>query len=219
MSRNSGQKGDSGTLLPMTVESAMESFYKDENSCWKKMNGLLSCLIFSFCSIVMVLLNKYITTAVDINYRDNMPNIFIVWFQCVLAVVILQARTVQQWLPINLLFIGMLVTSFMSFIHLSVPMITIIKNLVNVASLSTILAIILIIIGAVMSGLHDLHFHLLGYLYTLLNVLCTTAYILYMRHASAHVKLSKIEMEGLAFITLGTLGGMLYGWSKLPPSK
>eukprot|EP01031_Cornospumella_fuschlensis_P026020 gene26020-31422_t len=217
MSRNSGQKGDSSALLPMTVESAMESFYKDENSCWKKMNGLLSCLIFSFCSIVMVLLNKYITTAVDINYRDNMPNIFIVWFQCVLAVVILQggamagylslpvmeAKTVQQWLPINLLFIGMLITSF-------------------IASLSTILAIVLIIVGAVMSGLHDLHFHLLGYLYTLLNVACTTAYILYMRHAAAHVKLSKIEMvtkEGLAFITLGTLGGMLYGWSKLPPSK
>ena len=62
------------------------------------------------------------------------------------------------------------------------------------ASISTILAIILIIIGAVMSGLHDLHFHLLGYHYTLLNVLCTTAYILNMRHASAHVKLSKIEM-------------------------
>lgn len=30
---------------------------------------------------------------------------------------------------------------------------------------------------------------------------------------------TQVTNEGLAFITLGTLGGMLYGWSKLPPSK
>jgi GDP-mannose transporter len=28
-----------------------------------------------------------------------------------------------------------------------------------------------------------------------------------------------VTNEGMAFIALGTLGGLLYGWSKLPPFK
>lgn len=125
---------------------------EDETSAafMAKVNGVASCAIFCLCSISMVLLNKFITTSVAPEYRDEMPNIFIVWFQCVIAIFLLQAghmagyvdlpvmdwATVRAWLPINLLFIAMLVTSFLSFVYLSVPMITIIKNVTNVMTVS-----------------------------------------------------------------------------------
>ncbi len=41
---------------------------------------------------------------------------------------------VKQWLPVNILFILMLYTSFKTFEYLSVPLVTIFKNLTNVAT-------------------------------------------------------------------------------------
>ncbi len=131
-------------LLPVSTNDA------NKVDIWKRFNSFASCAVFSLCSISMVLINKYITTAVDSRYRDHIPNIFIVWYQCFLAVLLLYSaslagyivlpeiewKTTRAWLPINLLFIAMLITSFVSFVHLSVPMITIIKNLTNVITVS-----------------------------------------------------------------------------------
>lgn len=176
-------------------------------------------------------------------------------------------------------------------------------------SVYTVVSIILMIAGAVMSGIHDLQFSLVGYLWVSLNCLLTASYILYMRYASTSIKLTKVGMvyynnvlscvvlfplfllsgdyaalsnpmiftasfvncnlvagvvgvslnfcslwcigattattyaivgslckipvtvlgfvlfrvpvtkEGMAFVTLGTLGGLCYGWSKLPSNK
>ena len=40
-----------------------------------------------------------------------------------------------DWLPVNLLFIGMLMTGFLSLKALAVPMVTIFKNLTNIVIL------------------------------------------------------------------------------------
>lgn len=41
-----------------------------------------------------------------------------------------------DWLPVNLLFIGMLMTGFLSLKALAVPMVTIFKNLTNIVILT-----------------------------------------------------------------------------------
>ena len=79
--------------------------------------------------------------------RDNIPDLIVVWVQCLVAVLVLESARltrsiepyptlqwdqVKAWLPINLMFIAMLYTGFMSYVYLSVPMILIIKNLTNV---------------------------------------------------------------------------------------
>ena len=69
------------------------------------------------------------------------------------------------------MFIGMLYTGFMSFVYLSVPIITIMKNLTNVFTVcgdyvffhqsptwSTAFAIVLMTFGAVMAGANDVQF-------------------------------------------------------------
>lgn len=40
-------------------------------------------------------------------------------------------ETARSWLPLNLLFVGMLFTGFLSLVYASVPMVTIFKNLTN----------------------------------------------------------------------------------------
>lgn len=42
----------------------------------------------------------------------------------------------KSWVPLNLLFIGMLYTGFMSLVHASIPMVTIFKNLTNVITVA-----------------------------------------------------------------------------------
>jgi GDP-mannose transporter len=44
--------------------------------------------------------------------------------------------TAKAWLPVNLLFIGMLCSGLISFVYVSVPMITIFKNLTNLITVA-----------------------------------------------------------------------------------
>eukprot|EP01039_Chlorochromonas_danica_P011467 gene11467-12826_t len=205
------------------VDSPSEDDHNVKKKILSRVNAVASCLVFSLVSVAMVLINKYITLSVPSSLRDQMPNVFVVWFQCLFAVLLLHLLslagtvdlpvldwpTVKHWLPINLLFIGMLLTSFLSFVYLNVPMITIIKNLTNVftvsgdyyffkeeVSLYTVVSIVLMIIGAVMAGINDLEFSFIGYFWVGMNTFFTASYILYMRHVTttSSVKLSKIAM-------------------------
>jgi GDP-mannose transporter len=180
-----------------------------------------SCMAYASFSIAMVLGNKYITASVPLVDRDSIPDMGVIWFQCVLAVLILEVAkfagfitypglnytTVKSWLPINLMFIGMLYTGFMSFVYLSVPIITIMKNLTNVFTVfgdfvffhqtptwSTAFSIILMTFGAIMAGANDLQFSWIGYVWMVMNCLLTSAYTLYMRHATVNINLPKLGM-------------------------
>ncbi len=181
----------------------------------------LSCLAYASSSVAMVLSNKYVTASVPVEERQNIPDFGVIWFQCALAVVILetakimkfisypplQLSIVKSWLPINIMFIAMLYTGFMSFVYLSVPIITIMKNLTNVFTVigdytlfgqsptwSTAFAIILMTVGAIMAGANDVQFSWVGYFWMVLNCLLTSSYTLYMRYASVNINLPKLGM-------------------------
>lgn len=49
-------------------------------------------------------------------------------------------------------------------------------------------------IGAILAGMNDLEFTVIGYFWMIANCLCTSSYILYMRHVSSTIQLSKFGM-------------------------
>jgi GDP-mannose transporter len=101
-------------------------------------NAMLSCMAYSFCSVSMVVLNKCISSTVDPAVKAQIPNFSVVFFQCLIAVVLVETarffkvveypdfnlETARAWLPLNILFISMLFSGFMALSYVSVPMVT-----------------------------------------------------------------------------------------------
>lgn len=106
--------------------------------------------MYTLCSVGMVLSNKAISTSVPEGFRKDLPQLSIILFQCLVAVVLVEGakffkvveypsfslKTARAWLPLNLLFIGMLVTGFLSLVFVSVPIVTVFKNLTNLITVS-----------------------------------------------------------------------------------
>lgn len=106
---------------------------------------ILSCLMYSGCSVSMVLANKAIPMTLSNESRKILPDTAIILAQCMIAVILVSIAKVlgyvdypnlnlvmmRQWLPVNLLFLAMLSTGFLSLVHSSVPMVTIFKNITN----------------------------------------------------------------------------------------
>ena len=131
--------------LPISVN-------KDENSIHHSNYtvGFLSCLFYTVCSVSTVIANKYISFGMPIEVKENIPDMMVILIQCFIAVVMVEfarymkwvdyapmnIETAKSWLPVNILFIGMLCSSFICFIYVSVPMITIFKNLTNLVTVA-----------------------------------------------------------------------------------
>ena len=88
----------------------------------------------------MVLLNKAALSSFDFNAPMSL-----LFFQCVVCVVLVRVSAtlgfirvermnmaiVRLWFPVNLIFVGMIFTSFFALKALGVPMATVLKNLTN----------------------------------------------------------------------------------------
>ena len=106
--------------------------------------------MYTFCSVGMVLSNKAISSSLPEEYRKQLPQLTVILFQCLVAVVLVEGAkafklvdypafnvsTAKAWLPLNLLFIGMLVTGFLSLVYVSVPIVTVFKNVTNLVTVS-----------------------------------------------------------------------------------
>ncbi len=132
---------DQETLLPIT--SLPRESYKSKHNLFA---SVFSCVLYSVCSVSMVLTNKVISTSVA--DKAHLPQYSIILFQCLLATIFVEAakyfnfveyapfnmNIAKAWLPLNFLFIGMLCTGFFSLVYVSVPMVTIFKNLTNLVT-------------------------------------------------------------------------------------
>ena len=132
------ESGDSESILPTTIIRSKSKF--------TMFAGILSCLMYSVCSVSMVLTNKIISTSMT--DHSKLPQYSIILFQCVVATVFVEMaricniveyapfnfKTAKAWLPLNFLFIGMLCTGFFALMYVSVPMVTIFKNLTNLGT-------------------------------------------------------------------------------------
>lgn len=115
----------------------------------------------------------------------------------------LSIKKVKYWLPLDLFFVAMLYTGTFSVKHLSVPMITVFKNVNNIAitsldfliyrnkvSRGTVISLCLMLVAAVLASKEDAEFSVIGYTWTFFNCAATAIYVLYMPQAMEKTNLS-----------------------------
>ena len=116
-------------------------------------------------------------------------------------------QTAKQWAPVNIFFCLMLFTGMAALQYNSVPMVTIFKNVTNIATTagdwyffgSTTETLVMVAFGIMLSGAiaaawNDIEVSWIGLFWMALNCLSTSGYVLYMKFATKHVKLSKFGM-------------------------
>lgn len=159
----------------------------------------------SYCasSAGMVLLNKFALSGFDFHSITSLL-IFQCTF-CVIAVHMCAAlglitlepwnwQIAQSWFPANIVFVGMLWTSFPALQLLGVGMVTVLKNLTNLFTIFGDIVLYnksyskgvwatlgLMSVSALCGAITDLNFNGTGYAWQLLNCLLTAAYALTLR--------------------------------------
>jgi len=211
-SSSSSSSSSSGSLATSYAAATVTSLGDPASA------AIVSCFAYTFCSITMVLANKALAS----QYRADV-DFLVIAFQSVCAVALVFGcdalgviqpgstkfdRSVAiQWLPVNVFFVSMLSTGFLSLKHLNVPMVTIFKNLTNVGimwgewyfygahvSVGAILSCAIMILGAFLAAANDITFSGIGYFWMVSNCCCTAGYVLYMKHATKTVRLPKFGM-------------------------
>ena len=151
----------------------------------------------------MVLTNKCVLSSFDV----DAPNTILL-FQTVACVALVTAShhmglihlerlnrdIVWLWWPVNVIFVGMIWSSFYSLKNLGVAMVTVLKNLTNILtitgdiylygksySVGVWLALALISLSAVCGAATDLAFNPVGYGWQFLNCCFTAGYSLFLR--------------------------------------
>ena len=184
---------------------------------------IVSCLCYCFCSLTMVLANKALASSykadigfLTILFQAVLAVVFLEIFHCYgISKLDLDPVTgskfdmklAKKWFPVNCFFVSMLFTGYMSLKYLNVPMVTIFKNLTNVVILfgewifqgtkvtGIVLASCLImVVGAALAASNDITFSFLGYFWMIMNCCCTAGYVLYMKHATKTIQISKNNM-------------------------
>uniref|UniRef100_A0A0E0QDE0 Sugar phosphate transporter domain-containing protein n=1 Tax=Oryza rufipogon TaxID=4529 RepID=A0A0E0QDE0_ORYRU len=107
--------------------------------------ALLSGLAYCISSCSMILVNKYILSGYGFS-----AGIFLMLYQNIVSVTIVSTlslsgviptepltwKLIKVWLPVNIIFVGMLITSMFSLKYINVAMLTILKNVANVLTAS-----------------------------------------------------------------------------------
>uniref|UniRef100_A0A5B6ZM14 Sugar phosphate transporter domain-containing protein n=2 Tax=Davidia involucrata TaxID=16924 RepID=A0A5B6ZM14_DAVIN len=165
--------------------------------------ALLSGLAYCISSCSMILVNKYVLSSYDFNagislmVYQNFVSVVIVSmlsFFGVISTEPLTWRLIKVWLPVNVIFVGMLITSMFSLKYINVAMVTVLKNVTNVMTAVGEMylfnrrhdnrvwaALFLMIISAISGGITDLSFHAIGYTWQIFNCFLTASYSLTLR--------------------------------------
>ncbi|KAL9663233.1 hypothetical protein QQ045_028072 [Rhodiola kirilowii] len=165
--------------------------------------ALLSGLAYCVSSCSMILVNKFVLSSYGFNagislmLYQNFVSVVIVSTLSFFGVVSTEPLTwklIKVWLPVNVIFVGMLVTSMFSLKYINVAMVTVLKNVTNVITAlgemylfqkhhesKVWAALFLMIISAISGGITDLSFHAVGYAWQIANCFLTASYSLTLR--------------------------------------
>ncbi|KAL2498665.1 GDP-mannose transporter GONST1 [Abeliophyllum distichum] len=103
--------------------------------------ALLSGFAYCISSCSMILVNKFVLSSYDFNVGISLmlyQNFFavivvsILSFLGIITTEPLTWRLIKVWLPVNVIFVGMLITSMFSLKYINVAMVTVLKNVTNV---------------------------------------------------------------------------------------
>ncbi|OAY55044.1 GDP-mannose transporter GONST1 isoform X2 [Manihot esculenta] len=165
--------------------------------------ALLSGLAYCISSCSMILVNKLVLSSYDFNagislmLYQNLISVIIVSVLSFLGIISTEPltwRLIKVWLPVNVIFVGMLITSMFSLKYINVAMVTVLKNVTNVITALGEMylfskhhesrvwaALFLMIISAISGGITDLSFHAVGYAWQIVNCFLTASYSLTLR--------------------------------------
>ncbi|XP_011628553.1 GDP-mannose transporter GONST1 [Amborella trichopoda] len=165
--------------------------------------AVLSGLAYCISSCSMILVNKFVLSTYDFNagislmLYQNLVSVVIVSmlsFAGIISTEQLTWRLIRVWLPVNIIFVGMLITSMFSLKYINVAMVTVLKNVTNVITAlgemylfkkhhdsKVWAALLLMIVSAISGGITDLSFHAVGYSWQVINCFLTASYSLTLR--------------------------------------
>ncbi|KAI5675023.1 hypothetical protein M9H77_05973 [Catharanthus roseus] len=169
----------------------------------RKSGPVLSGTAYCLSSCSMILLNKIVLSSYDFNagislmfYQNLISSaiVVILGFCGAVSVEKLNWKLVKLWMPVNLIFIGMLVSGMYSLRYINIAMVTILKNVTNILTAigefyifhksqnhKVWTAMFLMIISAISGGITDLAFDATGYAWQILNCILTASYSLTLR--------------------------------------
>ncbi|XP_039014127.1 GDP-mannose transporter GONST2-like isoform X2 [Hibiscus syriacus] len=156
---------------------------------------LISGTAYCISSCSMILLNKVVLSSYNFN-----AGISLMFYQNVIACLViailglcgaisvekLNWKLIRVWIPVNIIFVGMLVSGMYSLKHINIAMVTILKNMTNILTAIGEYYVFrkhqnLKIISAVSGGITDLSFDATGYTWQILNCILTAGYSLTLR--------------------------------------
>lgn len=185
------------------VEKDVERAVREHGFIKVRNQALISGLAYCLSSCSMILLNKVVLSGYNLD-----AGISLMFYQSLVSVAVVYALTlfgiittepftwnlVRVWIPVNIIFVGMLVTSNFSLKYINIAMLTILKNVTNIiTALGEIYlfkkhqnskvwaALIFMVISAISGGITDLSFHVVGYAWQIVNCFLTAAYSLTLR--------------------------------------
>ncbi|XP_057994563.1 GDP-mannose transporter GONST2 isoform X3 [Hevea brasiliensis] len=181
-----------------SISALFDGDEKREHGFGRKSGPLLSGTAYCISSCSMILLNKVVLSTYNFN-----AGISLMLYQnliCCMVVVLLGIcgavsveklnwKLIKVWIPVNAIFVGMLVSSMYSLKYINIAMVTILKNMTNILTAIGELyifrkhqnqkvwaAMFLMIISAISGGITDLSFDGMGYVWQIMNCILTASY-------------------------------------------
>ncbi|WOL18671.1 GDP-mannose transporter GONST1 isoform X1 [Canna indica] len=202
---------------------------KHQDSFGKKYRPILSGIAYCISSCSMILLNKValstygFSAGISLMLYQNFIAVIIVLALQLMGIVSTERLTwklIRVWLPVNLIFVSMLVTGMYSLKYINVAMVTILKNMTNILTAigevylfrrhqnrKVWTALFLMVISAVCGGFTDLSFHAVGYTWQAINCILTASYSLSLRKVMDTIKQSSASgsFSELSMVLLNNL--------------
>ncbi|KAK9168183.1 hypothetical protein Syun_000323 [Stephania yunnanensis] len=189
--------------------------WKGDHELEAKSGPILSGTAYCISSCSMILLNKVVLSSYEFNagislmFYQNFISVMVVLalkFLGVVSVEKLTWRLIRVWIPVNIIFVGMLVTGMYSLKFINIAMVTILKNMTNILTAmgefyifkkrqnqKVWTAMFFMIISAVSGGITDLSFNALGYAWQVMNCVLTASYSLTLRRVMDRAKQSTVS--------------------------
>jgi GDP-mannose transporter len=204
--------------LAINVPKEVVNNGDQQQSTW--FSSAFSVFLYCLCSMSLTLLNK----AVVYTYKmDDVVSLVLI-FQLLTAILItllakhvfrittyppLSLETAKRFVPLSIAYIFMLQSSLWAFSKVSVPLFNTLKNMSTILtfmgevylfqqkpSIEIYMTFLVMIAGSVLVVVENFSFTPLGLIYTFINIIATSTYLLYMRYVLRDKSLQDLGKAG-----------------------
>eukprot|EP00753_Platysulcus_tardus_P012441 PLAT3359.18.p2 GENE.PLAT3359.18~~PLAT3359.18.p2 ORF type:complete len:327 (-),score=150.08 PLAT3359.18:137-1117(-) len=182
----------------------------------KTMRGLGAAVLYGSISISITFFNKAVLSLFDFHFSNVMT-----LYQMTLSLFFLQVakymglisfkdfrpELVKEVYPLSFCFLGMVVTGLGALRYLNVPMFNALRRVTTLVTMAmeyfmqgktssreTLMAVVVMVFGAIFAGATDLTFHAWGYILVQLNCLVTAGYLVYINRMTRTDALNKFGL-------------------------